>query len=115
MGEMFAASQLLHGAGLGEKIAVVTDGRFSGAGRGLFICHVSPEAMEGGPLALVKDDDHISIDIENRNVQLHVDAQEMHQRQNLWQPPEAKIKSGYLVLYSKMASSAAEGAILKAP
>jgi dihydroxy-acid dehydratase len=115
MGEMFAASQLLHGAGLGEKVAVVTDGRFSGAGRGLFICHVSPEAMEGGPLGLVQDNDRISIDINNRNVQHHVDAHEMHKRQNLWQPPEAKIKSGYLDLYSKMASSAAEGAILKAP
>jgi dihydroxy-acid dehydratase len=115
MGEMFAASQLLHGAGLGEKVAVITDGRFSGAGRGLFICHVSPEAMEGGPLGLVKNNDRILIEIENRKVDLHVTAQEMHQRQSIWQPPAVKIKSGYLDLYSKMASSAAEGAILKAP
>jgi dihydroxy-acid dehydratase len=114
MGEMFAASQLLHGAGLGEKIAVITDGRFSGAGRGLFICHVSPEAMEGGLLGLVKDNDLISIDIAKRDVHLHIAEQEIILRRTQWRPPEPKIKSGYLSLYSKLASSAAEGAILRA-
>jgi len=113
MGEMFVASQMLHGAGLGETVAVITDGRFSGAGRGLIICHVSPEAMEGGSLGLVEDNDRISIDIENRRVHLHVSEGELVERKHRWHPPEPKIKTGYLGLYSKLASSAAEGAVLK--
>lgn len=113
MGEMFVASQMLHGAGLGEKVAVITDGRFSGAGRGLFICHVSPEAMEGGLLGLVEDNDRISIDIEKRRVDLHITESERVERKRRWRPPEPKITTGYLKLYSKLASSAAEGAILK--
>ena len=113
MGEMFVASQMLHGAGLGETVAVITDGRFSGAGRGLFICHVSPEAMEGGLLGLVEDNDRISIDIEKRSVHLHITEQELIGRKNRWRPPEPKINTGYLSLYSKLASSAAEGAVLK--
>ena len=113
MGEMFVASQMLHGAGLGETVAVITDGRFSGAGRGLFICHVSPEAMEGGLLGLVEDNDRISIDIEKRRVHLHIDEPERVERQHRWRPPEPKITTGYLSLYSKLASSAAEGAVLK--
>jgi dihydroxy-acid dehydratase len=113
MGEMFVASQMLHGAGLGEKVAVITDGRFSGAGRGLFICHVSPEAMEGGLLGLVEDNDRISIDIEKRRVDLHITEQELTGRKKRWRPPEPKIKTGYLSLYSQLVSSAAEGAVLK--
>ena len=113
MGEMFVASQMLHGAGLGRKVAVITDGRFSGAGRGLFICHVSPEAMEGGVLGLVEDNDRISIDIEKRRVHLYVTEQELTQRRQRWRPPKPKITTGFVSLYSKIASSAAEGAVLK--
>lgn len=113
MPEMFAALQLLHGQGLGDKIALITDGRFSGANRGLYLGHVSPEAMEGGPIALVHDNDRISINLEARIVHLDVSDEEMMRRRGSWRPPKPKVTTGYLKIYSKLASSAAEGAILK--
>lgn len=113
MPEMFAAMQLLYGQGLGNKIAMITDGRFSGANRGLYLGHVSPEAMEGGPIALVQDNDQISIDLEARKVHLDVTEEEMIRRRESWRPNEPKVTTGYLKIYSKLASSASEGAVLK--
>lgn len=113
MPEMLAAMQLLNGQGIGDKIALITDGRFSGASHGLYLGHVSPEAIEGGMIAFVQDNDLISIDIENRSVHLQIAEAELENRKSQWRPPEPRIKSGYLALYSKLASSAGEGAILK--
>jgi dihydroxy-acid dehydratase len=113
MPEMLAAMQLLNGQGIGDKIALITDGRFSGASHGLYLGHVSPEAIEGGIIAFVQDNDLISIDIESRKVHLQINEAELDRRRSQWRPPEPRIKSGYLALYSKLASSAAEGAILK--
>jgi len=113
MPEMFAALQLLYGQGLGDKVALITDGRFSGANRGLYLGHVSPEACEGGPIALVKDNDRVSIDLEKRKVHLYVTDEELNERRTTWSPRKPRVTRGYLALYSRLASSASEGAILK--
>jgi dihydroxy-acid dehydratase len=101
------------GMGLGESVALVTDGRFSGSTRGPCVGHVSPEAAAGGPIAFVKDGDEILIDIPNRRIELLVDEKELSRRKAAWQPPEPKIKFGYLDRYSRSVSSADEGAVLK--
>ena len=93
--------------------ALVTDGRFSGTNNGCFVGHISPEAAEGGHLAIVKDGDEITIDVEKRELTLHVSDEEIKRRLAQWKRPEPKIKTGYLALYSKLASSASQGAIFK--
>lgn len=113
MREMATAMKLLRGRGLALKTALVTDGRFSGTNNGCFVGHVSPEAMEGGPIALVEDGDLISIDIPQRKLTLELDAGELEARRASWQKPEPRINSGYLALYSQLASSAAQGGVLK--
>ncbi len=113
MREMATAMKLLYGRGLALKTAIVTDGRFSGTNNGCFVGHISPEAAEGGPIAAVCDGDIITIDIANRSIRLEVDDDELNARLSQWQRPPGKITTGYLGLYSKLASSAAEGAILK--
>ncbi len=113
MPEMFAALQLLYGQGIGEQIALITDGRFSGASRGLFVGHISPEATEGGPIAVVQDGDPIIIDVPGRLLRLDLDQEEINRRLAAWQKPEPKVTTGYLALYSRLASSAALGAILR--
>ncbi len=113
MREMATAMKLLYGRGLALETAIVTDGRFSGTNNGCFVGHVSPEAAEGGPIAAVCDGDTISIDIPNRSIRLAVDDDELSTRLSRWQRPPGKITTGYLGLYSKLASSAAEGAVLK--
>jgi len=113
MREMYLAMKLLYGRGLALKTALVTDGRFSGTNNGCFVGHVSPEAAEGGPLAAVRDGDRITIDIPNRNLELHVSDQEIADRLAGWQRPEPKFKSGYLALYSRLAESADKGAIIR--
>lgn len=112
MPEMFKALKLLHGMGMAKKTALVTDGRFSGTNNGCFIGHVSPEAMEGGPIALVEDGDLITIDIPGKTLTLDVDADILAQRKAGWTAPEPRVKRGYLNLYSRLASSAASGAII---
>jgi dihydroxy-acid dehydratase len=114
MREMATAMKLLYGRGLAMKTAVVTDGRFSGTNNGCFVGHISPEAAEGGPIAAVHDGDTIAIDIPNRCVKLEIKDDELQARLSKWQKPPRKITNGYLGIYSKLASSAAEGAILKA-
>jgi dihydroxy-acid dehydratase len=113
MPEMFAALQLLYGQGIGDKIALITDGRFSGANRGLFVGHISPEAMEGGPIAIVRDGDLIVIDVPERVIRLDLDQEEITRRLAAWNKPAPKVTTGYLALYSRLASSAAQGAILQ--
>ena len=99
--------------GMMDKIAFLTDGRFSGTNKGCAVAHISPEAATGGPLALVEDGDMIEIDIPGARLDLHVDEEIMAQRRARWSRPEQKIKKGYLSIYSRMADSTARGASLK--
>jgi dihydroxy-acid dehydratase len=113
MREMYTALKLLYGQGLALSTAVVTDGRFSGTNNGCFVGHVSPEAAEGGPIAVVRDGDQISVDIPNRHLHLHVPDAEIQSRLAGWQLPEPKVKRGYLARYARMAESADKGAIIR--
>lgn len=113
MPEMLAPTSQIVGMGLGSKVALVTDGRFSGASRGLSIGHASPEAAEGGPLAFVQDGDHIVIDIEARRMDAQVSEEEWAQRKANWKGFEPKVKTGYLARYSKLVTSASTGGIMK--
>jgi dihydroxy-acid dehydratase len=113
MREMYTAMKLLYGRGLALKTALVTDGRFSGTNNGCFVGHISPEAAEGGPIAVVEDGDQITIDITNRDLHLHVADKEIQARLARWQPPEPKFKRGYLALYARLAESADKGAIIR--
>ena len=113
MVEMYRALKYLYGMGLNTSTAVVTDGRFSGTNNGCFVGHISPEAAEGGPLAIVENGDKISIDVINSTIHLHVSDGEIERRLKNWQKPEPKVKKGYLNLYSRLASSADEGAIIR--
>ena len=112
MKEMLAPTAAISGMGLGESVALITDGRFSGATRGAAIGHISPEAMEGGLIALVEEGDTISIDIPNGKLELKVSDEELTKRRAVWVKPELKVKHGYLARYAKMVSSADKGAIL---
>lgn len=113
MREMLQATAAVAGMGLDTSVALITDGRFSGATRGASIGHVSPEAADGGPIGLVKDGDIISIDIENAKLEIKVSDEELAERRKNFKPLEPKVKEGYLARYAKLVSSAAEGAILK--
>ncbi|MBW1789216.1 MAG: dihydroxy-acid dehydratase [Deltaproteobacteria bacterium] len=114
MREMLSPTSAIVGLGLGESVSLITDGRFSGATRGAAVGHVSPEAAEGGPIALVREGDRISIDIPNQTLTLDISREEMAERRDMWSAPEPKIKGGYLYRYAKMVTSASTGAILKA-
>jgi dihydroxy-acid dehydratase len=113
MREMYMAMKLLYGRGLALRTAVVTDGRFSGTNNGCFVGHVSPEAAEGGPIAVVADGDEITIDIPNRRLELRVPGHEIEARLRAWTRPPPKVKSGYLALYARLAESADKGAIIR--
>ncbi|MFZ7102394.1 MAG: dihydroxy-acid dehydratase [Peptococcaceae bacterium] len=113
MPEMFKAMKLLYGLGLADKVALVTDGRFSGTNNGCFVGHISPEAQEGGPIALVKNGDMIHINIPERKLELEVAETELTGRKADWQPPKPRVTEGYLYVYSKLAESADKGAIIK--
>ena len=113
MAEMYRALKYLHGMGLHTSTALVTDGRFSGTNNGCFVGHISPEAWEGGPIAIVENGDKISIDVTNGTIHLHVSDGELEGRLKNWQEPEPKANKGYLSLYARLASSADEGAIIK--
>ena len=114
MREMLNPTSAICGMGLGESVALLTDGRFSGATRGASIGHVSPEAAAGGTIALVEEGDIISIDIPNCKITLHVSDEELSRRKAAWVCPEPKVKTGYLARYAKLVSSADKGAILEA-
>ncbi len=113
MREMAKPMKLLYGRGLALRTALVTDGRFSGTNNGCFVGHVSPEAAEGGPIAIVQEDDQITIDIPNRSLHLHVSEEDIQARLARWQKPEPKFKKGYLALYARLAESADKGAIIR--
>jgi len=113
MREMYKAMKLLYGRGLALKTALVTDGRFSGTNNGCFVGHVSPEAAEGGPLAIVENGDEISIDIPNRKLHLNLSDRQIEERLARWQRPAPKFKRGYLALYSRLAESADKGAVIR--
>ncbi len=111
MREMLAPTSAIVGMGMGEELMLITDGRFSGGTHGPCIGHVSPEAMEGGPIALVEEGDEIVLDIHERKLDLIVSDDELRRRRQRWRPPEAKVKKGYLLRYSQFVSSAHKGAI----
>ena len=113
MREMFKAMKYMYGMGLATSTALITDGRFSGTNNGCFVGHISPEAAEGGPLAIVEDGDVISIDVVKGTIHLHVSDEEISNRMKHWKRPEKPIPNGYLRLYSKVASSADKGAIIE--
>jgi len=113
MREMLTPTSAIVGMGLGTSVALITDGRFSGGTQGAAIGHVSPEAAEGGMIALVQDGDVIEIDIPGRAIRLAVDEGELAARRNAWRKPEPKIKSGYAYRYSLMVTSASTGAVFK--
>ncbi|GAB61399.1 MAG: dihydroxy-acid dehydratase [Candidatus Jettenia sp.] len=114
MREMLAPTAALVGMGLDESVALITDGRFSGGTQGPCIGHVSPEAMIGGPIALVEDGDEITIDIPNRKLDLHVTEAVLAQRKTRWAPPKPRITRGLLARYAKCVTSADKGAVLMA-
>ena len=112
MREMLSPTSAICGMGLDKEVALITDGRFSGATRGAAIGHVSPEAMEGGPIAFIKNGDIVQIDITKGILNVKVSDEEMENRKKNWTPNEPKIKSGYLRRYSKLVSSAMQGAVM---
>ncbi len=113
MREMLAPTAAIIGIGLGDSVALVTDGRFSGGTHGACIGHVSPEAAEGGPIAIVQEGDNILIDIKRRKLELVLPEAEIKARRERFKPSKPRVKKGYLALYLRIVSSAAEGAILK--
>ncbi len=115
MQEMLAPTANIMGMGLGSKVALITDGRFSGGTRGACIGHVSPEAAAGGPIALVQDGDIISIDIPAGKLELEVSEEELNKRKKNWTPPPPKFTTGWLSRYAALVTSANTGAILKTP
>jgi dihydroxy-acid dehydratase len=114
MREMLAPTAAIMGMGLGDSVALVTDGRFSGGTRGPCIGHISPEAAEGGPIALVQEGDRILLDIPNRRLELLVSPSVLDERWASWQPPKPKITSGWLARYARVVTSAHTGAVTTA-
>jgi dihydroxy-acid dehydratase len=113
MREMLSPTATIAGMGLTESVALITDGRFSGGTRGPCIGHISPEAMEGGPIAVIRDGDRIRIDIHKRKIDLMVPADEISKRLAGWKAPRPKITTGYLSRYARMVSSAGKGAVME--
>ncbi|MBT8342899.1 MAG: dihydroxy-acid dehydratase, partial [Desulfatitalea sp.] len=113
MREMLTPTSAIAGMDLDGQVALLTDGRFSGGTRGAAIGHISPEAAQGGPLAFVKEGDTIAINITDKQIRLEVDERELERRRRTWQPPEPKIKRGYLARYARMVGSADCGAVVK--
>ncbi len=113
MREMLAPTSMIHGMGLSDSVALITDGRFSGGTRGPCIGHVSPEAMEGGVIAVIKDGDIIDINIPERKISVKLTKEEIDKRFKTWQKPEPKIKTGWLNRYARFVTSASTGAVLK--
>jgi len=111
MPEMLTPTSVVKGMGLAAKVALITDGRFSGATSGASIGHVSPEAMEGGPIGLLQEGDIIEIDIPNRSLRVKLPEDELNRRRSQWKPPELKIKTGVIARYAKTVTSAASGAV----
>jgi dihydroxy-acid dehydratase len=111
MREMLAITGAIKGAGLGKEVLLVTDGRFSGGTTGLCIGHVAPEAVDGGPIAFVRDGDPVRLDVPNKVLDVTIDADELAARQDGWQPNAPKYTKGVLGKYAKVVQSAAHGAV----
>ena len=115
MREMLNPTSAIAGMGLGSSVALITDGRFSGASRGASIGHISPEAAVGGPIALVEEGDTIRINIPENSLELLVSQEELENRKAKWQPREPKVTTGYLARYASMVTSGNRGAVLEVP
>jgi dihydroxy-acid dehydratase len=113
MREMLNPTSAIAGMGLGSTVALITDGRFSGASRGASIGHVSPEAAVGGPIALIEEGDIIKIDIPNNSLNVDVSDEVLAERRKNWKPREPRVKDGYLARYAKMVTSGNRGAVLE--
>jgi len=113
MQEMLSPTSYIIGAGLGESVALITDGRFSGGTRGACIGHVSPEAAVGGPIGLLKEGDTIEVDIPNHRLSVKLSDEQLAERRKAWTKPKPRITKGYLAKYASMATSADTGAVLK--
>jgi dihydroxy-acid dehydratase len=111
MREMLSPTAAVMGKGLGQDVALITDGRFSGGTHGFVVGHITPEAYEGGALAIIKDGDEITIDADKKELSLHVSEDEISQRLAKWQQPEPKYTRGVLSKYAKLVSSASTGAV----
>ena len=111
MREMLAPTSAIVGAGLGDSVALITDGRFSGGTHGLVVGHVAPEAALGGPIALVQEGDRVTVDADARALELHVDAAELERRRAAWRPPTPRYTAGVLHKYRRLVSSASLGAV----
>ena len=111
MREMLGVTAAIQGAGLGDTVALITDGRFSGATHGFMVGHITPEAAVGGPIGLVRNGDSIVLDVENRELNLEVDSEELSKRREKWSAPQDKYTSGVFAKYAKSVASASEGAI----
>jgi dihydroxy-acid dehydratase len=115
MREMLGVTAAIVGAGLGETVALMTDGRFSGATRGLMVGHVAPEAARGGPIAAVRDGDVITLDIANRRLDVSLSDDELKSRLSGWTAPKPKYETGVMAKYAALVSSASEGAVTRVP
>lgn len=113
MPEMLAPTSQIVGRGLGAKVGLITDGRFSGASRGISIGHISPEAAEGGPIAFVENGDIIELDLNKRTINLEISDEEFERRKTNWRGFESKVKKGYLARYSKLVTNASTGGVMK--
>jgi dihydroxy-acid dehydratase len=111
MREMLAPTSAIIGAGLGDSVGLITDGRFSGGTYGMVVGHVAPEAYVGGGIALVKEDDTITIDADARSLHLHVSDEELENRRTQWAPPPPRYTRGVLAKYAKLVSSSSLGAV----
>jgi dihydroxy-acid dehydratase len=111
MREMLSPTSAIAGRGLADKVALITDGRFSGGSRGFLVGHISPEAAVGGPIGLVRDGDEITIDAVRREMQLRVSDAELAQRKTSWKQPEPYARRGVLAKYARSVSSASKGAV----
>jgi dihydroxy-acid dehydratase len=115
MREMLHVTAAIVGEGLGDEVALVTDGRFSGATHGLMVGHVSPEAVRGGPLAALVDGDVVVVDVEARELRIELSDDELAARLRDWRPPEPRYTQGVFAKYAALVSSASEGAVTSAP
>jgi dihydroxy-acid dehydratase len=113
MREMLSVTGALVGAGLGDSVALLTDGRFSGATHGFMAGHIAPEAVHGGPIAAVRDGDRITIDVPNRRIDVDLPADEIVRRLADYEPPPPELRNGVLAKYAKLVSSASEGAVTR--
>jgi dihydroxy-acid dehydratase len=112
---MLGVTGAIVGAGLADSVALITDGRFSGATRGFMVGHVAPEAARGGPIALVQDGDPIYLDIDKRVIDLEVPPEVLEQRRATWSAPPPRYRTGVMAKYAALVGSASEGAIMTAP